>query len=73
MLNKIFHSTWFAVLAVILAGTAIAYKRISRQERAASQATQQRIQSDVANSIGNIKIEMKPLLQSPSENNSIEN
>lgn len=60
-MKKAFHSTWFAVLLLIAFGTVAAYRRISRQQRANSRATQMRIESDVKSSIGNLKIEMKPL------------
>jgi hypothetical protein len=62
-MNKIFHSTWFAILLVIGAGVAVANKRIGRQNRANEAATRDRIQSEVSQSISGLKIEMKPLSQ----------
>jgi hypothetical protein len=62
-MNKIFHSTWFAILLVIAAGVVVANKRIGRQNRANEAATRDRIQSEVSQSISGLKIEMKPLSQ----------
>lgn len=62
-LKKIYHSTWFAVVLIILAGGAIAYRRINRQTRMNERITNERIERDVAESIGKIDIKLPPLSQ----------
>lgn len=62
-LKKIYHSTWFAVVLVILAGGAIAYRRITRQTRMNERITNERIHREVTESIGKIEIKLPPLSQ----------
>ena len=62
-MKKFYQSTWFAILLVIVAGAAMAYRRYSRSERASDAANKARIEADVKQSIGGLNIEMKPLTE----------
>ncbi len=67
-MKKMFGSAWFALVFVIICGAAVAYKRISRNQRATEAATQARIKAEVESSLSGLKIEMKPLSEAGSGN-----
>ena len=61
--RRIFHSRPFAILAIVLAASATAYRVVERQQRLRDQENKLRIENEVRQSIEQLKIGqmMKPL------------
>jgi hypothetical protein len=67
--KRIITSRIFAVIGIVLAASAIAYRYVDRQQRVREQQNKQRIEADVKNSIDNLHLEntIKPLLEAGAE------
>lgn len=67
--KRIMTSRTFAVIAIVLAASATAYRYIDRQQRLRENQTKQRIEADVKNSIDKLHLEdsIKPLSEAGTE------
>ena len=67
--RRIFHSRPFAILAIVIAASATAYRVVERQQRLRDQENKIRIKNEVLQSIDQLKIEqmMKPLSEAAQD------
>jgi len=67
--KRIMTSRTFAVIAIVLAATAAAYRYVDRHQRLREQQNKQRIEADVKNSIDKLHLEdsIKPLSEAGTE------
>jgi type II secretory pathway pseudopilin PulG len=67
--KRIMTSRIFAIIAIVLAASATAYRYVDRQQRVREQQNKQRIEADVKNAIENLHLEntIKPLSEAGAE------
>lgn len=61
MFKRIWYSKWFALLLILVAGSASAYRKITRREAAQDRARQQRIAAEVGESMERLHIQLPSL------------
>lgn len=70
--RRFFHSRPFAIMAIVIAASATAYRVVERQQRLRDQENKIRIENEVRQSIDQLKIEqmMKPLSEAAQDSDS---